>query len=34
LVLWMRMDEEGLDEVIPFFVVFDWEVTPSINDER
>jgi hypothetical protein len=30
----MRRDEEGWDGVIPFFVVFGWEATLSIRDER
>jgi hypothetical protein len=34
LVRWMRRDEEGWDGVIPFFVVFGWEATLSIRDER
>jgi hypothetical protein len=34
LVGWMRWDEVGWDGVIPFFIVFGWESTLSVRDER
>jgi hypothetical protein len=34
LVGWMRWDEVGWDGVFPFFIVFGWESTLSVRDER
>jgi hypothetical protein len=34
LVGWMRWDEVGWDRVFPFFIVFGWESTLSVRDER
>jgi hypothetical protein len=28
------MDEVGWDKVFPFFIVFGWESTLSVRDER
>jgi hypothetical protein len=30
----MGSDEDGWDEIIPLFVVFGWETTLSVRDER
>jgi hypothetical protein len=28
------MDEEGCDEVIPFFILFGWKSALNVSDER